>query len=166
MAEAGVKIPITELKLPAPEVITELAPFQFDVYNDFKLIRNKKHIISYTLINADAQLGAFNDFGVFFIAPIPCTVLSVREVHEDPSTTASTVDVVKLTGTQALAAGTSVLLTPFDLTVAADTVQTGVASPTIQNRQLDQNNRLGIRPSGTRTGIKKITVTIEIQYQI
>ena len=131
----------------------------------FHDVRERTELICHT-IQGTAALTASN-YGVYFIAPKPCIVLQVREVHQVAGTGAGgvTVDVEKLTGTQALDSGVSVMSTAISLKLTANTVQIGAMSPTITNRRLAEGDRLAAKDTGTLTSVSNVTLITEIQYQ-
>lgn len=130
----------------------------------FHDIKERTELICHT-IQGTAALTASN-YGVFFIAPRPCFVLQVREVHQVAGSGAGgvSVDIEKLTGTQALDAGVSVMSTAISLKTTANTVQTGSMSPTLTNRRLSEGDRLAVKDTGTLTSVSNVTLITEIQY--
>lgn len=70
----------------------------------------------------------------FFVAPIACSIVAISEVHAVAAGGASTLQVVKDTGTAAPGAGTDILTnntnTGFDLNATAQTVQVGTFAAT------------------------------------
>jgi hypothetical protein len=131
---------------------------------DFADLENKRLYIHHTIIGADAATAA--NYGVFWIAPFPCVVVGAKEVHQTAGTDAGTVSLQleKLTGTQALDAGVTVLGTAWSLKATANSVQTATITPTIANRQLATGNRLALKDSGVLTALVNVTVLIEILY--
>lgn len=100
-----------------------------------------------------------------FIADRGYIVESVRESHATAGTDAGavTLDVVKATGTTAVASGTTVLGSTFDLkgaintVVAKDRANAGVV--TTAAARLDAGDRLGINITGTTTASAGVCVT-------
>lgn len=130
----------------------------------FHDIRERTELICHT-IQGTAALTASN-YGVFFIAPKPCVVLQVKEVHQVAGTDSGSVlvNIEKLTGTQALDAGVLVMSTAISLKATANSVQNGSMSPTIANRRLAEGDRLAVKDTGTLTSVSNVTLITEIQY--
>lgn len=68
---------------------------------------------------------------VIFIAPVACTVVAASEVHAVAAGGASTLQLVKDTGTTAPGAGTDLLSSAWDLNATANTVQVGALTGTL-----------------------------------
>lgn len=116
-------------------------------------------------LNDTAAATAAN-YGVFFIAPFACTVVSVREAHTAAGTDAGavTLDIEKLTGTQALDAGVAVLgATKINLKGAANTVQAPALTATAADKTLAAGDRLALKDTGTLTAVAGVTVTVELK---
>lgn len=104
-----------------------------------------------------------------FIADRDYTVLEVRESHAVAGNDAGavTLDVVKATGTTAVASGTTVLASTFDMKGTADTVVSktrangGVVATAVA--ELASGNRLGFNFTGTITTLSGVLVTIVLQ---
>ena len=120
--------------------------------------------IDHVVYGTDAATAT--NYGVFFIAPFPCAVLSVREVHGTAGSDGGSVglNIEKLTGTQALGSGVDVLSADLSLKATANTVQEGVITTTIVNRNLKKNERLALKDVGTLTAVADVAITIEVLY--
>lgn len=119
---------------------------------------------STTVQGANAATAA--NYGVFFIAPFACTVVSVREAHTAPGTDAAavTLDIEKLTGTQAPDAGVAVLgATKIDLKGAANTVQAPALSGTAADLTLAAGDRLCLKDAGVLTAVAGVAVTVQFK---
>jgi hypothetical protein len=85
---------------------------------------------------------------VIFTAPVACQVVAAVEAHAVAAGGASTLQLVKDTGTGAPGAGTDLLTnntnTGFDLNATANTVQTGTLTATASSLQLAAGDRLSI----------------------
>ncbi len=105
------------------------------------------------------------NYGVFFVAPFACEVVSVREVHTAAGTDAGavTLDVEKLTGTQALDAGVSVLAATVNLKGAANTVVNPALTATTANKQLAVGDRLALKDAGVLTAVAGVAVVVELK---
>lgn len=105
------------------------------------------------------------NYGIFFIAPVPCTVSAVKEAHQTAGTDGGTVTLTieKLTGTQALDAGIE-LMTPLSLKATKDTVVDGVLSNVPSNLNLNVGDRLALKDSGTLTSVAGVSLMIKINF--
>lgn len=106
------------------------------------------------------------NYGVFFVAPFACEVVSVRESHETAGTDAGavTLDIEKLTGTQAPDAGVAVLgATKINLKGTANTVQAPALTGTTADKQLAAGDRLCLKDAGTLTAVAGVAVTVELK---
>jgi len=112
-----------------------------------------------------ASYGAKLTDQAFFVAPVAMRVLKVSEVHGTAETSAETLtgDITKETGTEAPAAGVSVLGSPkADLTGAANTVQSPALSGTAANLLLAAGDRLSFKRSAEGTQIANVVVTVHL----
>lgn len=118
-----------------------------------------------TAILEGAAAATAANYGVFFIAPFACEVVSVREAHTVAGTDAGavTLDIEKLTGTQAPDAGVSVLGATINLKGAANTVQAPVLTGTAANKQLAAGDRICLKDAGTLTAVAGVAVTVELK---
>lgn len=128
--------------------------------NDFSQSLLQDFFITHTLFGTQAATAG--NYGPFFIAPYPCQVMSVQEVHTTAGTDGSdvTLQVERLQGTEASGAGDDLLGTALNLKGTADTVQTGDLTAAKTNRQLVEGNRLGLVLSGTPTSVNNVVVTV------
>lgn len=129
---------------------------------DWRFLKGRKIYIHHTIYGADAATAG--NYGVFWIAPFECAVTEIREVHQTAGSDAGAVElqIEKLTGTQALDAGTALLATAFNLKGTANTVNTGSLSTTVRAINLNRGDRLAMDDSGTLTAVANVTVVIEI----
>lgn len=120
--------------------------------------------VTETLQGAAAATAA--NYGVVFIAPFACEVVSVRENHTTAGSDAGavTLDIEKLTGTQASGAGVAVLgATKINLKGAAETVQAPALTATAANKQLAAGDKLILLDAGVLTAVAGVAVTIELK---
>lgn len=106
------------------------------------------------------------NYGPFFIAPFACEVVSVRESHTVAGNDAGavTLDIEKLTGTQAPDAGAPVLgATKINLKGTANTVVSPALTGTAADKQLAAGDRLCLKDAGTPTAVAGVAVTIELK---
>lgn len=104
-------------------------------------------------------------YGVFFTAPFPCEIVRVSIVHSTAGSDAGSVSLQleKLTGTQALDAGVAVLAAGYDLKGTANTVAFPALTTTKANRILEKGNRLALDDAGTLTAVAGVQVTVELR---
>ena len=160
---AVIRKEIIEENLPDPVSVHREVPFYEMDQFDWRLLKGRPPLtIRHTIPGTNAASGVF--YGVFFITPFNCEVLSVREVHETAGTDAGavTLDIEKLTGTQALDGGVSVLAATIDLKGTANTVVAPALTATRANRLLAVGNRLAVKDTGTLAVLSGVCVTIEI----
>jgi len=131
---------------------------------DFGFLKNRILPVHWTV--PDTLAAAAGSYGVFWIAPFDCVVMNVWEAHQTAGTNggAVTLQIEKLTGTQALDAGTAMLITAIDLKGAINTVVNPALSKTLSSLQLARGNRLALKDAGTLTAVNNVTVLIEIKY--
>ena len=107
------------------------------------------------------------NYGVFFIANRPIEIMKVKEVHSTAGSHADavTLQIEKLTGTEALDAGSEVLKTAFNLKGTANTVvsYSGYTGLT-DTRILKEGDRLALKDTGTLTDLAGVCVTIYYKY--
>jgi hypothetical protein len=120
-------------------------------------------VVSKSLDGAAAATAA--NYGIIFIAPFACEVVSVREVHTTAGSDAGavTLNVEKLTGTQSPDAGVSVLGATIDLKGAANTVQAPALTGTTADKQLAAGDRLCLKDTGTLTAVAGVCVAVELK---
>lgn len=98
---------------------------------------------------------------VFFIATRPLRVKTMSEVHSVAAGGASTMTIIKDTGTAAPGAGTSLHQSgSFDLNATANTVQTGTVSTTIATANLAAGDRLSVKFANAIQSSAGIVVTV------
>ena len=129
---------------------------------DWRFLRGRKIYIHHTIYGADAATAG--NYGVFWIVPFECTITEIREVHQTAGTDAGAVSlqIEKLTGTQALDAGVATLATAFNLKGTIDTISTGTLTATVADKRLVRGDRLAMDDSGTLASVANVTVIIEI----
>ena len=131
---------------------------------DFRDILKKKIYIHHTIYGADAATAG--NYGVFWIVPFECVISEIREVHQTLGTDvgAVTLQIEKLTGTQALDAGVPCLATAFNLKGTINTVNTGTLTTVPADIRLTRGDRLAMDDDGTLTAVANVTVIIEITF--
>lgn len=94
----------------------------------------------------------------------PIQIIRVTEIHESIATVGSpTLDVVAVDDGQAISAGTSVLITPFDLSASSNTNQTREKFQLVRNMILEPGQSLALLTSGTLTSVAGVLVTVYYQ---
>lgn len=139
----------------------------------FDNLKQKKLYISHFI--ADGTDAA--NYGVIFTAPFDCVVSYVSEVHQTAGTNggAVTLQLEKLTGTQALDAGGEILSPAIDLKATANTVtvypdsftSTTFSQDITSNKKhytLKKGDRLALKDAGTLTDVAGINVVIGLTY--
>ncbi len=132
-------------------------------------------VVSTRVADTDAATAA--NYGVFFIAPFPCTLVSAQEAHATAGSNGSavTLTVEKLTGTTAKGSGITMLGGTFNLKGTANTVQTidkfntglsnGVTSA-ILDITLQKGDRMALKTSGTLTAVNDVAVTVVMKTDL
>lgn len=118
-------------------------------------------------VNLTGTAGATaGNYGTFYTARHPVEVLWVAESHTVAGTNAGavTLDIEKLTGTQALDAGVSILSATFNLKGTANTVVQKEGYSLSVNRQLKQGERLALKDTGTLTDVAGVQVTLYLKF--
>lgn len=135
---------------------------------NFADISARKQAVWWTLPGITAATAT--NYGVIFIAPFPCIVVGVTEVHQTLGTDAGavTLQIEKLISTQAPDAGVALLRNAFNLKGTINTVQTGVMITTtignIPYVNLATGDRLCLKDTGVLTSVANLTVVIMLQY--
>jgi len=126
-------------------------------------IAHKKLYVHHTIYGADAATAA--NYGVFWIVPIACIVTDVQEIHQILATDASavTLNIEKLTGTEALDAGVNILGSEISLKATINSVQTGTLTTTLVDRSLVAGDRLAMNDTGTLTALVNVTIRVELR---
>lgn len=129
---------------------------------NFQSIYQKKLWV-HTSVPGTSAATATN-YGVFWIAPMACSVSQVWEVHQTLGTDggAVTVNLEKLSGTTAPDSGSTILATAFSLKATINTVQTGTLVTTQATKTLAKGDRLCLKDSGVLTAVAGVTLLIEI----
>lgn len=126
-------------------------------------LKARKLYVQQTIYGADAATAA--NYSTFWIAPFNVQVTNFWEVHATAGTDGSavTLQLEKLTGTQAPGAGATILSAALSLKATANTLQTATLTTTLANRSLAKGNRLALLKSGTLTSVANVTVLVELQ---
>ena len=100
-----------------------------------------------------------------FIAPHDLVVRRIDYTHSTAGSDggAVTLQVVKMTGTQAPSAGSAMLATAFNGKGTALTVQAGALTGTSANLRLNAGDRIGLDYTGTLTALAGVNLTVVYQ---
>ncbi len=126
----------------------------------FENILNKDmQQITVRLKNTDAATAA--NFGAFWIAPRACEVMQVQAVWSTAGSDggAVTLQVERLQGTTAEGSGDNMFVTAMNLKGTANTVNKKEGTE-LQNRVLNEDDRLALVDSGTLTALNNLVVTV------
>ena len=131
---------------------------------NFADLYQRKIWVHHTIVGTAAATAT--NYGVFLIVPIACLVTKIQEVHMTLGTNAGAVslNIEKLTGTQALDAGSALLSTAFDLKASVNAVRTGTLTTTSSVRSLARGDRLAMDDAGTLTDVANVTISVELQF--
>jgi hypothetical protein len=129
-----------------------------DYYYDLK--SKPTFIIAHSLNGAEPATAA--NYGVFWNVDKQCELIEIRYSHQTAGTDAGavTLDIEKLTGTQALDAGVVMGSATHNLKSTADTVVVVSATTTHANRVLDVGDRVALKDAGTLTDVAGLCVTL------
>lgn len=102
------------------------------------------------------------NYGRVFLADRAYKIIQATELHRTLGTDAGavTLDLEKLTGTQAEGAGVNMTSTNFNLKGTIDTLQTLAPSATIANTQLAAGDRIVLKDTGVLTAVADVVVSI------
>ncbi len=125
-------------------------------------INQKKLYKTHTIYGTDAATAT--NYGVFYIVPVACTITKFQEVHQTAGTDGSavTVNLEKLTGTEAIDSGDDILSTALSLKATINSVQTGALTLTLTDRSLKAGDRLALKDAGVLTNVANVTINIEL----
>jgi hypothetical protein len=102
----------------------------------------------------------------FFIAPVKCQVVGIREVHVTAGTDASAVSgtIRRCQGTEAATAGDDLLgTTKLDLKGTALTEQAPALTSTTANLILEAGDRLSLDVTGTTTALAGVIISVLLE---
>jgi len=124
-----------------------------------------KNTIERITFAAAANVGAVD--AIIFSADADYELMQVDEVHETAGSDggAVTLDVVKLTGTTAIASGATMLQTPFNLKSTARVIvrknrSQGGLTTSVANRWVTRGDRIGLNFTGTTTALVGLLVQV------
>lgn len=130
----------------------------------FDNLASKKMFITTRIGGTNAALAT--NYGVFFMAPYACNVLTAYFTHGVAGSDAGavTLNIEKLTPGEALNAGDTLLPTAYNLKGAANYTTAGTVTSVLSYKQLAAGDRLALKDTGTLTAVADVCVIIEIQY--
>jgi len=141
----------------AEEFKTEKFEMKSNTVNATDVRKKDGFYVTRVLKNTDAATAA--NYGLFFIARHPMEIMRVSIVYATASTS-GTLQLERLQGTEAKAAGDTLLGSTFDMSATANTVQTKEGSDLTASRQLKEGDRLALIDGGTLTNQNDLVVTI------
>lgn len=160
-------IKITTEKGDKPEIAIDVQEpnDQLPEVQEFRTMKDSITFFESVFIEAGATA---TDYGVFFISPCDCVVLSAQESHAVLGTDGSavTLTVEKLTSGQASGAGVNVLTSTFNLKATINTPVELLGSTTTANIQLRKGDRLNLLTTGTLTSVRGVSVTVVLKTPI
>jgi hypothetical protein len=98
----------------------------------------------------------------FFLATRAYRVKAVKEIHDVAAGGASTIDIIKDTGTGAMTGGSSILSATINLNATARTVQSPALTATTANLLLAAGDRLSIKFNNTIQSTVGLSVAVEL----
>lgn len=114
-------------------------------------------------LNVNLVLNALSVSTALFIADAAYQVTAVRVVWGVAGGLAAALNIEKLTSTTAPGSGTAILSSDIDLTATANTVTSGSLTGTVGNLQFATGNRLGVKLTGTLTGLVGCAVSVTLK---
>lgn len=127
------------------------AIFSEDVQNKYG------DVLNFVLVGATAATAA--NYSTWYNVPRPMEILEVR-VSFTTASTSGTLQLERLTGTQAPGAGSSVFDSTFSLAGTANTVSTKTTRDMTSSRIFYTGDRLAWVDGGTLTNLTDLVVTI------
>ncbi len=131
--------------------------FAIDVVTNENVIRKDGFTLVFPFLGTAGATAA--NYDQVYTCMRSMEIVSVSECHSVPSAS-GTLQIEKLTGTQAPGAGASILTTAISTSGTANTVITRQGSQLSSNRQLKPGDRIAFVGSGTLTGLVGLHVTL------
>lgn len=162
----GLEKEISDLKEDLTSLVRDILKLQDDMrkHAHTGIDQTKKldnlYVIRFTVPGLLAATAT--NYSVIDNIPFPIEIIAIYESHTTAGSDAGAVslNIEKLTGTQALDAGTVLLSTAFNLKGTANTVNTGALTSTRPDLKLLQGHRLALKDSGTLTDVAGVCITI------
>lgn len=163
---------MTELTEPAVKL--DVAPVDSPEMGKQFILRDSHDFIvfpvSVRIKNTDAATSA--NYGQFFIAPFPCTLVRAYERHNLAGSDAGTVEcyIEKLPTLTSKGSGINMLASNFNLKSTASLTQTkepstGVLNGTL-NKSLATGEAMGVFHSGTLTAVNDVVITVLLKVEL
>jgi len=116
--------------------------------------------ITHSLFGTTAQTAT--NYGIIFVARHPIEIMRITETHSTAGSDAGTVtlDVKKAGSGVAIASGTTLLTSTFNLKSTANTPVIKEGVNLSANRVLKEGDRIGLVSSGTLTALTDVQITI------
>lgn len=129
----------------------------------FTSLVNRSEFVEMVLPGTSAATSG--NYGVFWIAPYSCNFIGATEVHGHVGGASAAIQIEHLSSTTASGGGTALLAAAFDLTAAANKVQTAtLAALTRASFNIAKGDRLGLVASGTLTAATQVVVVCQLSY--
>ena len=125
----------------------------------FETVKYGKYI-THSLFGTTAQTAT--NYGIIFVARHPIEIMRITETHSTAGSDAGTVtlDVKKAGSGVAIASGTTLLTSTFNLKSTANTPVYKEGKNLSINRKLKEGDRIGLITSGTLTSLTDVQITI------
>ena len=101
-----------------------------------------------------------NLYPIFYESNIRCFILEARLRHSANGSTNASVTVEKLSNGVAQGSGKSMLAAVFDVTSNPNSIQKQGATSVLAAAQIGPGDSLSLRPSGTLSGLRDVSVTV------
>lgn len=127
--------------------------------------RGTKSFVTISASLAGTAAATAGNYGVIFVADRDYEIIEARESHTTAGSDAGavTLQIEKLTGTQALDAGVATLASTFNLKGTANTVQKVDATTTTPNNKIAAGDRLALKDTGVLTAVAGVAVTLVLR---
>lgn len=128
----------------------------FNANTRFENIDNKDGFyVTLNVLSPDTA----SSYGTIYIANFGIMIREVRVVWGTASTS-GTLNIERLSGTEALDAGDEIFKTDIDMSGTANTVITKKTSTDLQNTKLSPGDRIAFKDGGTLTNQANLCITI------
>lgn len=115
------------------------------------------NVLNFVLVDADAAVAANYATILNLTHPMELVMASISFTN---ASTSGTLQIEKLTGTQAPGSGTALMTAVFSLSATANTVQTKTGREMNDGRVFKQGDRLALIDGGTLTNLKNLVLTM------
>ncbi len=132
---------------------------------DYQDLINKE-VLSQTVWVPGTSAATAGNYGRFLTLKLPIQITRIQEIHEVIGSNggAVTLDVVVVNNGAAISAGTSLLITPFNLKSTANTLVVKQKRDLSNARTIAPTQTIALKTAGTLTDVAGVCVTIFYQY--